>query len=152
MNKPERCRRPQFSVSSRDLKRTTRPLHSEWRAGGGSAVRSRAGGPRRLTTAFPRRPTQRLVCTKPALVLRAQTLGSPGLARQQPEPSLRPLHEQRSPETSRRRVFARSLSLPSQPLSRAGRALPGCPSSPFHLPRLLRPLLPQISTPLSSPP
>ena len=129
------------------------------RAAGGSAVRSRgAGGLRSLTTAFPRRPAQQLFSKQPALVLRAPILGSPGptsagpSARQQPEPSLRPLRVQRSPETSHRRVFIQSLIPPSQPLSRAGPALPCCPSSPFHLPRLLRPLLPPISTPLSSPP
>lgn len=136
-----------------------RTAPSECRAAGGSAVRSRgAGGLRSLTTAFPRRPTQQLFSNQPALVLRAPILGSLGptsagpSARQQPEPSLRPLRVQRSPETSLRRVFAQSLIHPSQPLSPAGRALPRCPSSPFHLPRLLRPLLPPISTPLSSPP
>lgn len=151
MSKTERPRVPGLSL---DLKRTTTLLHLEWRAGGGSVVRPRAKAPHKSFSLLPysadglrsththppgRNPGFRGSCL-------CWPFSPPTAPRQASAPSAEQREAQKSP------VFARSLSPSLQPLYPAGPALPGGPSSPFHLPRLLRPLLPPISTPLSSPP
>lgn len=84
-----------------DLKRTTSPLQLEWWAGGGSAVRSRVGDPRRLTRAFPCSPTQLLVSVQPTLVLRAEILASPGPASAGPSARQQPRAEHPPPPLKR---------------------------------------------------
>lgn len=125
------------------LKRTTRPLHLEWRAGGVSALRFRVGDPRHLTRALPCGHTRLLFSSQHTWCSRPRSWVDwvlPLLAPQRANSRSRASAPSGSRETQKS-PSARSspsLSPPSQSYP-ADPARPGCPSSPFHLPRLLRP-------------
>lgn len=137
------------------LRRTTRPLRLEQRAGGVSALRFRGGDPRLLTRAFPCGHAQLLSSSQHTSCSKPKSWGdgvSPLLALQRANSRSRASAPSASRETQKSPSARSSPSLSPPPQSSpADPARPGCPSSPFHLPRLLRPLLPPISTPSSSP-